>query len=74
MAKIILKVKEVAESNGITNAHQLQQSLGVAPMVARRLWKGELTKFDLGTLERLCEKFDCQPNDLMEYLPAKKKN
>jgi len=67
--KIILKVKELAELNGIANAHQLQKALDVAPMVARRLWSGELTKFDLRTLERLCEKFNCQPNDLIEYLP-----
>jgi DNA-binding Xre family transcriptional regulator len=70
--KIILKIRQVAEANGINNAHQLQIALSVAPMVARRLWQGKLTKFDLGTMERLCERFNCQPNDLMEYEPEQK--
>ena len=70
--KIILKIRQVAEVNGINNAHQLQIALNVAPMVARRLWLGELTKFDLGTLGRLCEQFNCQPNDLIEYKPEQK--
>lgn len=69
--KIILKIRQVAEAGGIKNAYQLQMTLNVAPMVARRLWLGKLTKFDLRTLERLCERFNCQPNDFMEYQPAK---
>jgi DNA-binding Xre family transcriptional regulator len=30
-----------------------------------RVWKGEIKRVDLDTLQALCDKFDCTPNDLL---------
>jgi DNA-binding Xre family transcriptional regulator len=57
----------MARERDIRNAYQLQQRLGVAPMVARRLWNGELKQMDFRTLMALCRAFECQPGDLLVY-------
>jgi len=67
MECIELKVKEIAQKHNIQNAYQLQKELGVAPMVARRLWKGELRQMDFRTLATICRTFDCQPSDILVY-------
>ncbi len=70
--KIILKTQEIARAHGIENANQLRVALGVAPMVAWRLWKSDLKQMDFRTLATLCRVFDCQPGDLLEYKREKK--
>ncbi len=70
--KIKSKIKEVAEKNGITSSYYLQQKLGVAPTVAVRLWRDEVTRFSVEILEKLCEEFNCQVGDLLVYMPAEK--
>jgi putative transcriptional regulator len=72
MGRIELKVQEIAERQEIHNAYQLQKMLGVAPMVARRLWNGELKQMDFRTLLTLCRAFDCQPGDLLVYRKNKR--
>lgn len=66
------KVREVAERNGVKSSYELQHRLAVAPTVALRLWRGEVTRYSLETLNRLCNAFDCQPGDLFIYIPDKK--
>lgn len=61
------KVKEVAERNDIKSSYELQHALGVAPTVAVRLWRNEVTRFSLDILEKLCATFHCQPGDLLAY-------
>jgi len=67
MERIELKVKDIAQKHNIQNAYQLQKELGVAPMVARRLWNGELKQMDFRTLATICRTFDCQPSDVLIY-------
>ena len=66
------KVRETAEARGIKSSYELQHALGVAPTVALRLWRGEVTRFSVETLDKLCHAFDCQPGDLLIYVPDKK--
>lgn len=73
MERIELKVKELAQERDIQNAYQLQQELGVAPMVARRLWNNELKQMDFRTLLTLCRVFNCQPGDLLVYRKGERK-
>jgi len=61
-------IQERAKAKGITTAYQLQKLLDVQPSVAARLWKGDFTKIDLGTLSKLCEKLKCQPSQLLKYV------
>ncbi len=65
------KVRETAEARGVKSSYELQHALGVAPTVALRLWRGEVTRFSVETLDKLCGALDCQPGDLLIYVPNK---
>jgi DNA-binding Xre family transcriptional regulator len=72
--QIIVKIRKVAESRGITSAYALQQQTGFSPTVANRLWFGKTTRFSIDVLATLCAALDCQPADLLVYeSPAKSK-
>lgn len=73
MERIELKVKKMAQARNIQNAYQLQKVLGVAPMVARRLWNSELKQMDFRTLLTLCRAFNCQPGDLLTHRKGKRR-
>ncbi len=66
------KVREKAEARGVKSSYELQHALGVAPTVALRLWRGEVTRFSLETLDKLCSALNCQPGDLLIFVPDKK--
>jgi DNA-binding Xre family transcriptional regulator len=62
-----IKIAEVAGKHGLKSAYALQKALNISPTMASRLWKGEFDKIGIGTLEKLCDYFYCQPNDFLEY-------
>jgi DNA-binding Xre family transcriptional regulator len=66
---IEVKIREVCKSKGITTAYKLQKALNVQPSVAARLYKGDFSKIDLGTLNKLCNVLKCQPNKLLHFTP-----
>lgn len=66
---IEVKIREVAEARGITTAYQLQKALEVAPSVAARLWRGEISKIGLDTLDNLCRVLKSRPDKLLRYTP-----
>ena len=63
-------VRAMAEKRGMTTAYQLQLALKAPPSMAAKLWKGEFTRIDLATIDRLCELLKCRPNDLLKYEPG----
>lgn len=40
--------------------------------VLKRLLTGELVRFDIFVIARLCDYFNCTINDIIEYIPSKK--
>jgi DNA-binding Xre family transcriptional regulator len=66
-----LAIREVAERRGVKNAYQLQKALEVPPSVAARLWKSEMRMIGLDTLDLLCSRLKCKPNDLLKFEPDK---
>ena len=52
----------------------LRVELGLAPSTMAKMGKGEYVSLEV--LHRLCQYFNCQPGDLIEYVPsnAKKDN
>ncbi len=66
---IEVRIREVCEARGITTAYQLQKALNVQPSVAARLYKGEFTRIDLDTLDKLCAVLKCQPHKLLHFTP-----
>jgi DNA-binding Xre family transcriptional regulator len=69
-----VKIAETAEKHGVKSAYALQKALDLSPTIAARLWKGEFGKIGINTLEKLCERFQCQTNDLLEYPLTQKSN
>ena len=66
---IQITIQEMAKQQGIFNAYQLQKALKVQPAVAAGLWKGDLSKIAIISLDRLCRVLHCQPCGLLRYIP-----
>jgi DNA-binding Xre family transcriptional regulator len=69
-----VKIAETAEKHGVKSAYALQKALNISPTIAARLWKGEFDKIGINTLEKLCEHFQCQTNEFLEYPLTQKSN
>ncbi len=68
---IKIRIREVAESKGITTAYQLQKLTGVQATVAAKWYKNDLKSIGIESLNLLCKKLNCSPNDLLDYTPDK---
>jgi putative transcriptional regulator len=53
--------------------NELSEKVGVTPPNLSILKTGKAKGVRFSTLEKLCEVLDCQPADLLEYLPEKKR-
>ena len=51
--------------------NELSERVGVTPPNLSILKTGKAKGVRFSTLEKLCEVLECQPGDLMEYLPTK---
>ena len=58
------KIREVAQSRGIRNAHQLGVLINVTPNVSARLWNDSFSQIGKITLDKLCSALDCNVGDL----------
>ncbi|SHH86220.1 helix-turn-helix domain-containing protein [Desulfosporosinus lacus] len=47
---------------------ELQKLSGVNKNTLYSLYKGEITRFDVSVIDRVCAALDCQPGDLLEYV------
>ena len=65
MDVIKVRIREVAESKGISTAYQLQKLTGVHPSLAAKWYKNDLKMIGIESLDLLCKKLDCTPNDLL---------
>lgn len=63
---IRVTIREAAKRRGYKNAYQFGQSIGVARMVASRIWKNEDTP-KLETLDKICNAWGCPLSDLIEH-------
>lgn len=73
LSMIKIKIQEYLRTQAVESAYQLQRILEISPTVAARLWKGDFDKIGINTLDKLCGVFQCQPNDLFEYVRVKGK-
>ncbi len=64
---IKIKIAELAGKHGLKTAYALQKALDIPPTMASRLYKGEFDKIGIGTIEKLCAYFGCQPDAFLEY-------
>ena len=68
------KLKEVLKARGWT-AYQLAKESGLTVPAVYRLarQKVQLGRVEGDTLNRFCAALECQPGDLLEYIPDKPK-
>jgi putative transcriptional regulator len=58
------KIRQLAESRGLTTAYQLQKNAGLSSSMAARLWRDEVEMIALTTIDALCDVLECEPGDL----------
>lgn len=59
-----LEVKKYVDEN-YKNINQFAVALGIGYQAASKIYNGETTKIAFDTLEKMCELFNCTPNDLL---------
>jgi DNA-binding Xre family transcriptional regulator len=65
---IKVKIKEIAEKNGVTTAYQLQKKLGIQPSLAAKWYRNDLKMIGIESLNTLCAAFKCLPSDILIYV------
>jgi DNA-binding Xre family transcriptional regulator len=65
---IKVKIKEIAEKNGVTTAYQLQKLLNIQPSLAAKWYRNDLKMIGIESLNSLCAAFKCLPSDILIYV------
>ena len=65
---IVEKLNDLMTQRGMT-PDELAERIGVSTGVISRIAKGDYQAMRKTTLETLCRELDCQPGDLLEYIP-----
>jgi DNA-binding Xre family transcriptional regulator len=65
---IKVKIKEIAERNGVTTAYQLQKLLNIQPSLAAKWYRNDLKMIGIESLNSLCAAFKCLPSDILIYV------
>ncbi len=73
MGDVRFTINEAAQRKGIENPFALSRATGLGYAICHRLWNDEQRRVDLKTLASLCDVLECQPADLLIYIPGKKK-
>jgi hypothetical protein len=48
---------------------EVSRRTGLTTSTISNLYNDKVKRLDFDTLEKLCKLFNCQPNDLFEYIP-----
>lgn len=63
------KVYEMMAKRGIKTRKALAEMVGIHQTNIGKIVDGDVKRIDVDTLEGLCRALDCQPSDLLEYIP-----
>lgn len=69
---IQINLEQLMQERGLNKTKLSYMSELTRTQIAK-LCKGESTRFDVGTLARLCYALDCDLSALIEYIPPKNK-
>ena len=64
-----MHVFEMMARQGIRTRKKLAEAAGVHQTQIGKIVDGRVKRVDLSTLEGLCRALQCQPGDLLEYIP-----
>ncbi len=65
---IRIKLSELMGKEKMTRKH-LAELTGIRPNTIGDLYREDVKKIDIQTLNKLCEVFDCKVGELLEYVP-----
>lgn len=69
---IRIKVSELLGRHKMTQK-SLSEKTGIRPGTVSALYHETVKRLEIEHLDKLCEVFNCQPGDLLEYVPDKEK-
>ena len=67
---IRIKLSTKMAERRIRTISELHRQTGLGRGTLTALWYNNAKRIDLKTLDKLCEVLNCQPSDLLEYVPA----
>lgn len=70
--KVIWAEKEIRDGKKLSYK-QVSEDTGIPISVLTRYVSQKTRRYDIETLEKLCEYFECSPGDLIIYTPETKK-
>lgn len=51
------------------NGKDMAERIGISPVNLSRIKTGKISAVRFSTLDAICRALDCQPGDLLEYIP-----
>ena len=69
---IILRLDRVMADRKMS-LNELSEKVGVANVNLSKIKTGKVSAIRLSTLEAICKTLNCQPGDIMEYVPDEEK-
>ena len=60
--KVMLAKREMTQK-------QLSEITGIRPPTVSAMCVGSISRIPVDVIEKICKALDCQPGDLMEYIP-----
>lgn len=70
---LYLNIQPIIKARGIERPYTFLVKAGFTPHTATSLIQGTLRSFHLDHVERLCLVLNCEPNDLLLWMPEKDK-
>lgn len=65
---IVTRLDRVLADRKVTSK-ELSERIGISQVNLSRLKTGKINAVRFSTLEAICRALDCQPGDLLEYIP-----
>ena len=65
---IVPTLDRVLAERGVSS-RELARRVGISEVNLSRIKTGKVSAIRFSTLEALCRELDCQPGDLLEYVP-----
>ena len=63
------KVYEMMAKRGFLTRKALAEAAGLTEANLGKIVKGAISRIEVNTINALCRVLDCQPGDLLEYVP-----
>ena len=65
---IVLRLDRMLAERKVSGK-ELSERIGLSPVNLSRIKTGKVSAVRFSTLEAMCRALDCQPGDLLEYIP-----